>query len=91
MTIGRSPDATVRVEDDQLSPFHALLVLRDEGHEVRDLRSPNGTYVNGKRLELLRLLNHGDQVRIGTTTLRYVIEKPTERCECVPGVSAPPL
>jgi pSer/pThr/pTyr-binding forkhead associated (FHA) protein len=91
VTVGRSPEATVHVDDDQLSRFHAVVVLRDGGHEVKDLHSTNGTFVNGKRLEAARLLTHGDHVRIGQTTLRYLIEKTTDGNEHVYVVPDPPI
>jgi pSer/pThr/pTyr-binding forkhead associated (FHA) protein len=90
VTIGRSPEATVHVDDEQLSRFHAIVVLREEGHEIRDLQSTNGTFVNGKRLEVARRLSHGDHVRIGGTTLRYLLEKTTDPNSRVYVVAEPP-
>jgi adenylate cyclase len=37
-----------------------------------DQGSRNGTYVNGKRIQLPTLLNHGDIINIGETTLEFV-------------------
>ena len=89
-TIGRSPEASVRLEDDQLSRFHAILIRREDGYEIRDLHSTNGTSVNGKRVDGATLLAHGDHIRFGTTTLRYLIEKTTEGKSRIFVVPTPP-
>jgi pSer/pThr/pTyr-binding forkhead associated (FHA) protein len=73
MTIGRSEEAHVCVEDDLSSRFHAVMTLGPNGYDIRDLRSTNGTIVNGRPIEL-HSLAHGDSIRIGKTILRYLVE-----------------
>jgi two-component system cell cycle sensor histidine kinase/response regulator CckA len=64
-TIGRSPDATVMLDDPEVSRLHARLVRSDAGDYVlEDLQSRNGTFVNGVRAER-RLLAYGDKIRFG--------------------------
>jgi diguanylate cyclase (GGDEF)-like protein len=68
VTIGRSPDATIRIVDDEISRVHARLV-NDRGRvSVRDLQSTNGTFVNGEKVTE-RLLEDGDKLQFGTTTI----------------------
>ncbi|HXK20051.1 MAG TPA: ATP-binding protein, partial [Polyangiaceae bacterium] len=64
-TIGRSPEATVMVDDPGVSRLHAR-IRRNEGggFEVEDLGSKNGTFVNGTRIEHA-LANLGDKIRVG--------------------------
>jgi two-component system, cell cycle sensor histidine kinase and response regulator CckA len=64
-TVGRSPDATVMVDDPGVSRLHAR-IRRSEagGFEVEDLGSKNGTFLNGARVEHA-LANLGDKIRVG--------------------------
>ena len=66
VTIGRSPDAAVRVRYRDVDPAHALLSRDADGlWQVEDLGSEAGTYVNGTRIGLPRVLEHGDVIRVG--------------------------
>ncbi len=49
-TLGRSPDADIRLVDDGISRHHARLTLTGMSIQVEDLGSSNGTYVNGERI-----------------------------------------
>ncbi len=50
MTVGRSKDAGLTIDDDQISRRHAQLKPLADGLEVEDLGSSNGTFLNGQRL-----------------------------------------
>jgi pSer/pThr/pTyr-binding forkhead associated (FHA) protein len=71
MTIGRSPDASVFLDDVTVSRNHALLVRRRDGLYLDDLGSLNGTYVNRRRIESHRLQN-GDELQVGKYKLSYL-------------------
>ena len=71
MTIGRSPDAEVFLDDVTVSRNHALLVRRRDGLYVDDLGSLNGTYVNRRRIESHKLTS-GDDLQIGKYKLTYL-------------------
>jgi pSer/pThr/pTyr-binding forkhead associated (FHA) protein len=71
MTIGRSPDAGVFLDDVTVSRNHALLVKRRDGLYLDDLGSLNGTYVNRRRIESHKLQN-GDELQIGKYKLTYL-------------------
>ena len=71
MTIGRSPDAEVFLDDVTVSRNHALLVQRRDGLYIDDLGSLNGTYVNRKRIES-HLLSDGDEIQIGKFRLSFL-------------------
>jgi hypothetical protein len=71
VTIGRSPDADVFLDDVTVSRNHALLVRRRDGLYVDDLGSLNGTYVNRRRIESHELAN-GDEIQVGKFKLTYL-------------------
>jgi pSer/pThr/pTyr-binding forkhead associated (FHA) protein len=71
MTIGRSPDAAVFLDDVTVSRNHALLVKRRDGLYVDDLGSLNGTYVNRRRIESHKLQS-GDDLQVGKYKLTYL-------------------
>ena len=71
MTIGRSPDAEIFLDDVTVSRNHALLVRRRDGLYIDDLGSLNGTYVNRRRIESHKLAN-GDELQIGKFKLTFL-------------------
>jgi hypothetical protein len=71
ISIGRSPDAGVFLDDVTVSRNHALLVRRKEGLFIDDLGSLNGTYVNRRRIES-HGLEDGDEIQIGKFKLSYL-------------------
>jgi len=69
--IGRNEACELRPEDTYLSQFHAKLSPRGGMWYVEDLGSTNGTYLNSQRLTGPVELHHGDQVKLGQTTLEF--------------------
>ena len=70
MTIGRSPEAGVFLDDVTVSRDHAVLVYRQGGWFLDDSGSLNGTYVNRRRAESHRL-EDGDELQVGKYKLTY--------------------
>ncbi|HEX8959438.1 MAG TPA: FHA domain-containing protein [Solirubrobacterales bacterium] len=71
VSIGRSPDAGVFLDDVTVSRNHALLVRRRDGLYIDDLGSLNGTYVNRRRIESHRLAD-GDEIQVGKYKLSFL-------------------
>ncbi len=65
ITIGRSPEADLVILDDKVSRLHCGIRLWDGDFVLKDLKSRNGTYVNGQRVETAKL-HAGDRIRIGS-------------------------
>jgi pSer/pThr/pTyr-binding forkhead associated (FHA) protein len=68
--IGRGADCQLILDDDYVSTRHARVVATPNGIYVEDLRSTNGTYVNGQRITAPTTITLADSVRIGKTMLR---------------------
>ena len=60
--------------DRQLSPRHFVIERGADGPTLRDLRSAQGTYVNGKRLQAPHRLSGGDLVKAGRLELRVELQ-----------------
>jgi hypothetical protein len=71
MSIGRSPDAAIFLDDVTVSRNHALVVKRKDGRFIDDLGSLNGTYVNRRRIESHQLAD-GDEIQIGKYKLSFL-------------------
>jgi ABC-type multidrug transport system ATPase subunit/pSer/pThr/pTyr-binding forkhead associated (FHA) protein len=69
--IGRGESNDLRIDDLQLNLWHAEIVLnRQNLHELVDLDSANGTFVNGHRINR-HVLQVGDLVEFGNSSLVY--------------------
>jgi hypothetical protein len=71
LSIGRRPDADIFLDDVTVSRDHALLVRRADGYHLDDCGSLNGTYVNRRRVESVRLAD-GDELQIGKYKLSFL-------------------
>ncbi|MDT5095204.1 MAG: transport system ATP-binding/permease protein [Mycobacterium sp.] len=69
-TLGRAPDNTIVIPDVLASHYHAVLVPTEQGVEIRDAGSMNGTFVNGGRVDAA-VLHDGDVVTIGNADLVF--------------------
>ena len=78
LVLGRSVAGAGGLPDDpELSRRHARVARDAEGRlTIEDLGSANGTFVNGVQVHAPEVLNVGDVVRIGLTTLQLVEVEP---------------
>jgi predicted component of type VI protein secretion system len=84
--VGRE-NAPITIQDPELSRRHAAIRPADEGFEIEDLGSLNGTFVNGRKIEEVTPLEGGDIIRVGTTS--FELEAPVRSVGTVLS-SAPP-
>jgi pSer/pThr/pTyr-binding forkhead associated (FHA) protein len=75
ITIGRSPDNQMVLNDSQASSHHAEIHADSTGYVISDLGSTNGTFVNQQRLtpNVPYVLRPADIIRIGGTEFTYEI------------------
>ncbi|HUJ16041.1 MAG TPA: DUF4388 domain-containing protein [Thermoanaerobaculia bacterium] len=87
--IGRHRDNEIQLDDLGVSAYHARIFRGPDGYVIEDLKSRNGTWVNGTRA-FQSILNNGDEIRVGATDLRYetLFDAPAEGVRA--GVSRPP-
>ncbi|HWX25666.1 MAG TPA: adenylate/guanylate cyclase domain-containing protein [Vicinamibacteria bacterium] len=70
VVIGRSPDCQVVLKDFGISRNHAKLVVDDDGVRIVDLKSKNGTQVNGVPVVEAHLKD-GDRILLGKFQLVF--------------------
>ena len=63
-TVGRAPRADFVVDAALVSRLHCRLTASDEGVDVVDLDSTNGTYINDARVKT-GCIKSGDRLRVG--------------------------
>lgn len=68
--LGREADQ-IPLSDRTVSRQHAELQPDNGSWILRDLKSANGTFVNGSRVREPVRLKHGDQIKVGTTLIVY--------------------
>lgn len=71
-TLGRQTDNSIQLTDLGISGHHARVYRGPQGYVIEDLKSRNGTWVNGTRVAQ-KVLVDNDKVRIGATDLRYEV------------------
>lgn len=69
--IGRGDDCTIIVNSDRVSRHHCEIVYENGSYILNDLRSTNGTYVNGGMVTHLKL---GDRATINVPTQVFAFE-----------------
>ncbi|HEY7512212.1 MAG TPA: DUF4388 domain-containing protein [Vicinamibacteria bacterium] len=72
-TLGRHKNNDVVITDPKVSSFHARIDRTPEGFLLVDLKSRNGSFVNGHRVETA-LLRTGDELRLGAARLVYRVD-----------------
>lgn len=70
LSLGRNERNEIVIDNSYISSFHAELVRQDDGsYEVSDLKSANGTFINGERIDR-SILKMGDGIRFGQLDAR---------------------
>jgi hypothetical protein len=71
VVVGRAPDSDIVIRDILLSRRHCRFIPSDDGWKIQDLQSKNGTFINGERLRVPRLLNDNDVIRLGRSKIIF--------------------
>jgi len=77
-TLGRHRNNDIVISDPKASSFHARIDRSPEGFVLVDLKSRNGSWLNGKRMEAA-ILKTGDELRLGMGRLIYKVDYTSAR------------
>ena len=86
LTIGRSREADIPLLDDKVSRAHCGIRLSDGEFYLKDLKSRNGVFVNGQRVEDTIKLKPGDRIQIGSTL--FVFEEASTKENAAKGLAS---
>ena len=74
VTIGRSRECDVVLNDPNISRQHAEIRPRGGSWVLTDLGSTNGSCINGRRIEHPEVIKPGDEIEVGTSVIRFELE-----------------
>lgn len=72
--IGRHQKNDIRSSDPHVSGYHCSLARRGNALYVEDIKSSNGTYVNGSRVNKSVKLKHGDVIALAQNGCEYQVK-----------------
>ena len=79
LTVGRMPGNDIVIAAGNISKRHARIVFRDGKAIVVDLKTTNGTFVNGKRVLSPMILGAQDRVYVGDHSIEVVTKEPGDK------------
>jgi transcriptional regulator with GAF, ATPase, and Fis domain len=80
LSIGRSEDNTVSIDDRAVSRKHCVIECVDGRYRLRDLGSHNLTYINNLPVSE-QWLQHRDEIRVGRSTFLFLVSEDGEAHE----------
>ena len=86
LSIGRSREADIPLLDDKVSRVHCGIRFSEGEFYLKDLKSRNGTYVNGQRVEDTLKIKAGDRIQIGSTI--FVLESSSPEEDAAKGLKS---
>lgn len=75
-TLGSDDHCQIQIESEDVSERHARIEKKEQGFLLRDLRSVQGTFINGSRV-LEAYLKDGDIIQIGSQEMIFISEEET--------------
>jgi len=75
VTIGRAPDCDIIIDNLGVSRVHAQIERTGDVFVLRDLKSNNGTFVRGEKIQRYNL-NHQDEFFVGKHSITFLYEEP---------------
>lgn len=88
--VGRGSAARIALAFPDVSERHALLCVRDGKATIEDLKSANGTFVDGLQIERRTVLSNDSIVQIGSTVLRVAQTRATPEKKSATAVQSAP-
>ena len=78
LKIGRAAPADIILADARVSRTHCMVELSDDGVEVSDMNSTNGTYIDDERIHGTAVLDVGSTLRVGNVSFVHEVRTRAE-------------
>jgi hypothetical protein len=78
LKIGRAAPADIILSDARVSRTHCMVELSDDGVQVSDMNSTNGTYIDDERIHGTEVLDVGSTLRVGNVSFVYEVRTRAE-------------
>ena len=91
MLVGRHQDAEILLQSTDISRKHAALLFRDDHVWVKDLKSTNGTFVNGERVEQEQEIELHDGDMLQFASFMFMILAPERYKADLPEIDVEPV
>lgn len=88
LAVGRDSSANIVIDDPTLSRRHFIIVREAAGYLIKDLKSQNGTWVDGQRAQVIKLRHH-DCILAGRTLFMFS-ERAPEKAAMLKAPLLPP-
>jgi len=72
ITLGRTEENNVVLSDKYVSSTHAKIYSKNDKYFLEDLKSTNGTILNGVKINGMVEIFVGDQIQIGSLTFKVI-------------------
>jgi len=69
--IGRQHGVDVRLFDSELSRVHAEIIRVGTSYSIKDMKSSNGTFLNGRQIQQA-ILRDNDEIKVGSQVLVFL-------------------
>lgn len=73
VTVGRESDSSIRIPSEEVSRHHCTLIATEDGIQVEDHGSKNGTFVNGEAIFGVTMLKGHDTLKIGPMVFEVAV------------------
>ncbi len=88
--IGRAPGCSLRPQSDAISRQHCAILSSGETVTIRDLKSRNGTILNGEKIESEVALANGDELQVGPLLFQVILAVSAPTSAAVTAPIVPP-
>jgi DNA-binding winged helix-turn-helix (wHTH) protein len=72
--LGRDPSVAIYIEHPSVSRRHARISITGNEAVLEDLKSRNGTFLDGRRIDVPAILHHGAVIGLGAITLTFRVQ-----------------
>jgi pSer/pThr/pTyr-binding forkhead associated (FHA) protein len=88
LIIGRSSEATLKLMHPSISRKHCVIEKQKDGFVARNISTTNPLYLNDQMISERRLFS-GDQLRMGTFSITFISDQPTDARQATQKIELP--